>query len=298
LDGLLVHTNNKSCERRFPVHRTLILCLLCSGLVPLCQSESERPALAQGTTRIAPASNGVEIEELYVVRQSALGAVKDADLTNMRLRLWFSADWEAKDGRSPPLIQLQELSAIEDDTGHVLSTEKRLKQIEQLRGEVRGDIWKGAGGKQGPVVSLLLEAPARGAGKIKAVKGKADVTLTKQISLTFEDLAAVNGKDLEHPDMKNLGAMKLRFSIAEKDGSVSAKLSSPSKRGRLYDWNVMDGEKAISLSSEGTHREGEGVTVEKTYRRRTIKGLSLRVIVLDAVETKTFSFDFQNVELP
>ena len=40
------------------------------------------------------------------------------------------------------------------------------------------------------------------------------------------------------------------------------------------------------------------MTVEKTYRRRTIKGLSLRVVVLDAIETKTFNFDFQNVPLP
>lgn len=286
------------------MYRTLILGLLCSGFLSFSQFSSERTAFAQETTRIAPASNGVEIEELHIVRRSALDAVKKADMTNMQLRLWFSADWEAKDGRSPPLIHLQELKAIEDDTGHVLSTENRLKQIDQLRGEVQASTWKSAGGKQGPVVSLLLEAPARGAGKIKAVKGKAQIALTKQINLTFSDLAAVNGKDLEHPDMKNLGAMKLRFSIGEEDGGVTATLSapvnyaSPWNRGRLYDWHVMDGEKAISLSTETTRSEGEGVTVERTYRNRTIKGLSLRVIVLDAVETKAFDFDFQNVELP
>ncbi|MBX9583551.1 MAG: hypothetical protein K2X87_24885 [Gemmataceae bacterium] len=208
------------------MHESLFLELMFGGLLPLCPSLADRAAQAQGKTRIAPASNGVEIEEIHVVRRVALDAVKEADLTNMQLGLWFSADWEAKNGRSPPLIHLQELSAVEDDTGRVLSTERRLKQIEPLRGEVRGNTWKNAGGKQGPVVSLLLDAPARGAGRIKSVKGKAQVTLTKPVSLTFNDLAAVDGKILDHPDMKNLAALKLRFSTEEKDGRVSAKLSA------------------------------------------------------------------------
>jgi hypothetical protein len=162
----------------------------------------------------------------------------------------------------------------------------RFKQIEYLCGEARGHAWKVSGGKEGPVVSLLLDAPAHGANKLKAIKGTARVTLTKPVSLAFQDLAAVNGKELVHPDMKSLAAMKLRFSIVEEDGDVSAKLSapvnyvSPWNVGRLYDWDVMDGEKSIGLFSKGTAREGEGVTVEKTYRRRTSKGLSLRLIVL------------------
>ncbi|HSQ55951.1 MAG TPA: hypothetical protein VLM40_09395, partial [Gemmata sp.] len=244
------------------MHRALILGVLCGSLLPLCHSVAAGTAQAQRKTRIAPASNGVEIDEIYIARRTALGAVKEADLTNMQLGLWFSADWEAKDGRSTPLIHLQELSAIEDDTGRVLTTEKRLKEIEQLRGEVRGNTWKSFGRKQGPVLSLLLDAPARGAGKIKSVKGKAQVTITKPITLTFKDLAAVNGKILEHSDFKDLAAMKLRFSVENKDGSVSAKLSapvnyaSPWNRGRLQNWDVMDGGKRISLSSEGRSTEG------------------------------------------
>src|SRR5262245_5953014 len=113
------------------MHRALILGLMCGGLLPLCQSLVDRRAQAQETTRIAPASNGVEIEEIQIVRSTALGAAKEADLTNMQLGLWFSADRETKNSRSTPLIHLQELSAIEDDTGRVLSTDKRLKQIEQ-----------------------------------------------------------------------------------------------------------------------------------------------------------------------
>ena len=247
------------------MNRAVILGLMFGGLIPLCQSSFERTALAQERTRIAPASNGVEIEEIQIVRRSALGTVKGANLTNMQLGLWFAANWKEKEGDSPPLIHLQELSTIEDDTGHVLSTEKRLKQIEPLRGEAHVGTWRSVnGGKAGPVVSLLLDAPARGANKIKALKGKAQVTLTKQVSLTFKDLAAINGKDLDHPDMKNLGNLKLRFSIEEKDGSVIAKLSapvnysSPWNRGRMHDWDMMDGEKEISPSSEGTTLQERG----------------------------------------
>jgi len=244
----------------------------------------------------------VELDEIHIVRRTALGAVKEADLTNMQLGLWFAADWEPKDAL--PLIHIQSLSAVEDDTGHLLSTEKRLQDVMYLRGEVRGRAWKSSGGKQGPVVSLLLEAPARGAHKLKGIKGKAKIILTKNVSLTFQNVAAINGKDLEHPDIKSLAAMKLRFSIEEKDGRVSAKLSAPVKyaspwdRGRLHDWDVMDGGKEISLASEGTRGAGEGVTVERTYRRRTLKGLSLRLVVLEPVESKTFDFDFQDVALP
>ena len=284
--------------------RTLIHALLCCGLTLLCQTLTETAVRAQETTRIAPASGGVEFEEIRIVRWAALGAVKEADVTNMQLGLWFAADWNPTDYRSPALIHLQSLSAVEDDTGRLLSTEKRLQHLQYLRGEVRGGTWKSSGGKQGPVVSFLLDAPARGANRLKAIKGKARVTLTKTVNLRFQDLAAVNGKILDHPDLKSLAAMKLRFSVVEKDGLVCAKLSapvnyaSPWNRGRLLDWDVLDGEKEIGLSSEQTLPEGEAVTVGKTYRHRMFKDLSLRLIVLDTVESKTLNFDFQNVELP
>ncbi|MBX9583552.1 MAG: hypothetical protein K2X87_24890 [Gemmataceae bacterium] len=74
--------------------------------------------------------------------------------------------------------------------------------------------------------------------------------------------------------------------------------ASPWNRGRLSAWDVLDGERRLSLASEGTTGEGEGVTVERTYRRRTVEDLSLRLVVLEAVESKTFEFEFRDVELP
>ncbi|HEY7423551.1 MAG TPA: hypothetical protein VH682_04845 [Gemmataceae bacterium] len=283
---------------------TFILSLACGAFILLCQSGVHRTAQAQETTRIAPASNGVELEQIRIVRWTALDAAKNADLTNMELGLWFSAAWKRKGNQFAHLIRFQSLSAIEDDSGRLLSTEKRRKQIEYLRGEVRGDTWKSSGGKEGPVIRLLLEAPARGAGKIKAVKGTAEVSMAKTVSLTFNDLAAFNGKELDHPDMKSLRTLKLRFSIEEKDGKVTAKVTapvnyaSPWNRGRLQEWALTDGGRVIGIASEGVSPEGESVAVEKTYRRRTFKGLSLRLRVLEPVESKTFKFNFQNIELP
>ena len=284
--------------------RTLIHGWICCGFILLAQWSTGQTAQAQETTRIAPPSGGVEFQEIHIVRWTALGAVKEADLTNMALSLWFAADWEPKVVGSLALIHLQSLSVVEDDAGHLLSTEKRLKQIHYLRGEVRENAWKGNDRKQGPIATLWLDAPGRGANRLKSVKGKAKVTLTKTVTLTFQDLASLDGKILEHPDMKSLADMKLRFSIVQEDGNLVAKLSapvnyaSPWKRGRLYDWDVMEGKYRIGLSSEGVFGDGEGVTVEKSYRRRTLKDLSLRLKVLAAVESKTFDFDFQNVELP
>lgn len=286
------------------MRRPLILSLLYGTISLCCQSWAPQIALAQETIRIAPASGGVELAEIRIVRWTALDAVKEADLTNMHIELWFSSAWKKEDNQLAHLVRLHSLSAIEDDTGRVLSTVKRLKAIEYLRGEVRGNTWKGSGGKGGPVARLLLEAPARGAGKIKAIKGRAEVSTAKPVSLTFNDLSAINGKELDHPDMKGLRAMKLRFSIEEKDGQVSARVAapvnyaSPWNLGRLQYWDVIDGQRKISLASEGVSAAGEGVAVEKTYRRQTFKGLSLRLVVLEPVETKTFNFDFHNVELP
>ena len=61
---------------------------------------------------------------------------------------------------------------------------------------------------------------------------------------------------------------------------------------------MIDDEKEIELSSEGVSPKNGGVAVEKTYDRPNIKGWSLRLTVLEPVETKTFNFDFRSVPLP
>ena len=282
--------------------RTLLLFLVSSLFLLLPPLPPDGATRAEEKMRIAPASGGAEVEEIKIIRWSALGAVKRADLTNMRLKLWFPATWKRVCDHH--LVHILSLDPIKDDTGKLLSTEARRKQIEYLCGEVRGYKWKEAGGKEGPFASLLLDAPARGAEKLKSIKGRAEVSLAKAIRLTFDDLAAIHGKELDHPTFKGLRAMKLKFSIKEKDGSMTAEMtaplifSSPWNLGRLHDWAVVHGKKEVRWSSMGVSGNKEGVTEHKTFARRGLKGLSLRLVVLDPVEKMTFDFDFQNVPLP
>lgn len=283
--------------------RRASLLFLVSGVVLfLCPLPPDGATRAEERMRIAPASGGAEVAEIKIIRWSALHAVKTADLTNMHLKLWFPASW--KKNRDHHLVRIRSLDPIEDDTGKLLSTGARRNGIEYLRGEVRGDEWMAAGGKGGPFASLFLDAPSRRADKIKSIKGKAEVSLAKAIRLTFDDLASIQGKELEHPDFKGLRAMKLKFSIKEDDGRVTAKMAaplnfaSPWNLGRLRAWAVVEGKKDVRLSSEGVSPQKEGVTEQKKFTRRGLKGLSLRLVVLDPVESVTFDFDFQNVPLP
>lgn len=125
------------------------------------------------------------------------------------------------------------------------------------------------------------------------------------IKLPFEDLKAINGKALEHPEMKSLKVLELHFEIEARDGDVYAKIkapvnyASPRNRGRLDGWSMMDGEKEVGVSSEHVKSQGNGVTVEKGYyNRRDFKGWSLHLSVLEPVETKTFEFEFKAIPLP
>lgn len=278
--------------------------LLWIALVWLCQGLSAQDPRAQERTRIVPASGEVEFEQLRIIRWATLGGAPEADLTNMEIQLWFPSDWEQPDLNCPALVHIQELSPIEDDTGRLLTTEKRLSRIVELQGEVRSKTWKNWDGKRGPVVELMLDAPARGANSIRMVKGKAEVTLTKPRALKFDDLKAINGQELSHPDFEELAAMKLRFSIEEDQGGLTAKLtapidfSSPRNRGRLLVWDISTGNRRVAMTSEGGSRAKEGFTEEKSFRGKTIENLSLRLVVLEAVESKTFEFDFRNVPFP
>jgi hypothetical protein len=162
--------------------------------------------------RIVPASGGAEVKEITIVRWSSLTAVKEAQLSDMHLTLWFPTDWKTKD-QSHYLIRIKSLDPIEDDTGKLLLTEKCRESIDGLHDEQRAELWHQADGRAGPELYWWLEVPARRAETIKSTKGKVEVTLAKEIRLTFKDLAAINGKELDHSDFPGLRDMKLKFAI-------------------------------------------------------------------------------------
>jgi hypothetical protein len=275
----------------------LLLCGHCLVSHQLLAQDHERPTKA-------PVGQA-EIEQIEIVRWSVRDAAKKGE---MKIDLWFPATWERVQAGFPHLIHLRSLNSIEDDTGKLLSTEDRLGQIAYLRGEVRGDTWRTGDGREGPTISLCLEAPQRRAERIKALAGVADVSVAKVVSLTYNDLAAINGKELDHPRIKGLKDLKQRFSIEVKDGTVSATMespinfASPSNGGRLEWWALLDGGKEVTSFDESvstTRPKNGGVIVQRTFiGRRDFRGWSMRVSVLEPVESKSFTFNFHGVELP
>src|SRR5713226_8407451 len=121
------------------MHPTLANVLVCGMCFLSHQLLTQTAAQAPERNGIAPASGGVEIEEIRIIRRTALDAVIGADITNMQLQLLFPSTWKktGETGFPHHLIRLHSLSSVEDDTGKFLLTENRLKQIEYLRGEVR-----------------------------------------------------------------------------------------------------------------------------------------------------------------
>jgi hypothetical protein len=288
------------------MRRTVLLALAC-GLLVVQPPVPPGGARAAEPMRIVPASGGAEVEEISITRASSLLAVKGAQLSSMSLGLWFPAEWKDKE-LTHQLIRIKSLDPIEDDTGKLLLSEARRAQFSCLHYEVQATESKRTDGKAGPVVNLWhLDAPARRAEAIKSIKGKAEVTLAKAVRLTFDDLDAINGKELDHPDFPALRDMKLKFAIKKgrfsgwtAEMSAPSRFDSPWNFGRLASWDVLDRGVKATYNHEGG-REPEhkgGVTEVRESYGGSVKGLSLRLVVLEPVETKTFDFDFRNVPLP
>jgi hypothetical protein len=92
--------------------------------------------------------------------------------------------------------------------------------------------------------------------------------------------------------------MKLKFSLKRggffggwtAEMSAPFDFSSPRNFGRLASWDVLDGGVKAPYNVEGGG--------QRTSHSGSLKKPSLRLVILEAVESKTFDFDFQNVPLP
>jgi hypothetical protein len=267
---------------------TAIVGLLCSSWLL-----AEQPGDRGGLTGPIAVSGDAEIDSLHVVRRKAGRTTKTADLTNMTIALWLPGKWNTV--REGYMVKLLDLKTIEDDTGNLLTTKTRLEWIRYIKGEVRADTTMSSGGKEGPVIRMVVEAPARGAGKIKSIKGKAEVSSVTLASLSFDDLSLMNDKPLDHPKLKDF---PIRAIVDVGDGTTTIKLELPPQDGRLWHWWLEKDGAALSLMSEGASKVNGKILPEKSYRGDRVKEYSLRLSLAEPVETKVFEFDFTNVDLP
>lgn len=236
-------------------------------------------------------SGDVEIESIRIVRAKASDAAKEADLTTMEIQLWLAATADKRPDET--LLKVEDLGPIEDDTGKLLSTKKRLDRLAFLHGEVGGTQYNTMRGKAGPVISLVLEVPARQATTIRSIKGKAVVSPSTSSRLEFKDLSAISGKPLDHPKLKNLS---IQPTIEVKKGETVLTLRVPVQHERLKLWGlVKDGE--MPQPESESSMEG-GTVLTATYRGDLSKESSLGIVIAEPGSPKVMEFNFKNVELP
>jgi hypothetical protein len=241
-------------------------------------------------------SGGVEIHEIHITRRKVSYSAQGADLINMTIDLWFpgkvTGQFVDDEGY---LVKLLELVPIEDDTGKTLTTKARLKDIATIKGEIRPSTSMSRGGQEGPVVTFVLEAPARGATAIKSIKGKAQVTRYMPTSLRFDDLPSIAGKPLKHPKLKDFEIVP---TVEVKDGRTTVTLRVPVHHARLLDWNLGKGAVQLDSESRGESPVQGGVNLEQTYKGDRSKGYSLHLSLAEPGATKVVEFVFKSVELP
>jgi hypothetical protein len=231
------------------------------------------------------------VQEIEIVRRKGEIRARSSE-AYMRLEFWFPAVWKAH-----PLtysIKLTRLDPVVDDTGKVLLTSARRADIEALSGEVRYDGTQGFGGKEGPTLKLVLDAPARRATALKAIKGRAEVSrVTSEIIKV--DLAAVVGKPLRH---KWLGDFHVQPRIVAETRVTEVILQVPSVHGRLIKWDVKSAGRRLKWFGQGVHAEAGGRELVQMYAGKLPKGCSLVLKITTVAETKVFDFNFPNVEMP
>jgi hypothetical protein len=265
--------------------------IICLHALSAASVVCGQPAPADRTPAIA-ISGGTEISEIRITRWKASYSAKKADLTNMRIDFWFAdPKWGGADHH---LVSVKQIEPIKDSTGKLLSTKKRLEANQAVNGEILTSQNQVFLGKRGPMFELTLDAPAREATTIKAIKGKADVARTELEALDF-DLDKVLGKPLSHPSLKNF---KIEPSIQVNDGDTEVTLRVPESHAKLYRWFVAHKTVLRSTSEGGTPSPAGTVGLTTTYRGKLPKGCILRLIIAKPVESKTFEFHFKDIDLP
>jgi len=262
--------------------------LLSRGVVSalvFCQSPA-RTASPEYPGPIA-VSRGVEINEIEITHRKVSYAQEKADLTYMTVGLWFTSDWKGKE--ESYWVKLLDLAPVVDDTGKVLAL-KPLGDIPSLPGEVLSNQIM-TRDKTGPIITMVLEEPNRRATRLKHLKGKAEVSQVRSQTLKF-DLVAAQGKVLDHSLLKGF---PIRPAWKEKDGYTFATLGVPPMHARLVSWGLEAQGQMLEDLSIG---ERGRITLDHTYQGSLPKGCLLVLQVAVPTETKTFEFDFTDIELP
>lgn len=240
-------------------------------------------------------SGDAEIQQIAITRERVAYASKDADLTFMKLALWLPL--KGNDVGDGYLVRLNELQPIEDGSGKQLLSKIRLVDNAELFAEVRAHETQGRGGLTGPLLPLMLDAPSRGATRLKLVKGRATVHRIVEEKVSFEKFGSLVGKPLDHPKLKDF---KTTPTLATERSSREVGLNLPARHGRLREWSLLKGGRKLQPYTHSWRPDETGVAgaVTQSYIGEDVKDCTLELLLAVPVETRTFSFEFKDVELP
>jgi hypothetical protein len=276
-----------------------ILCIATVAGVIGTYSSHAKPVERQDRESTGPIarSGDVEIDQIGIERRKVSYADKEADLVYMTLSFWLPVGGEGGDFRREAYsIRLVELQPIEDNTGKLLSTKSRLQAIPALSEEISASQMASRVGKQGPILQMELDAPARGATSLKLVKGKVEVRRRMEGDiLKFDDLATRIGKRLDHPKLKDFPITpSMKFEVE----STWVTLHVPTEHVRLLNWKLVSRGRELSADGHGKGRRKDGVELWQVYTGDHRKNCSLEIELAAPVEATTMPFEFKNLELP
>ncbi|MBC8289942.1 MAG: hypothetical protein H8E37_06460 [Planctomycetes bacterium] len=268
----------------------LLLSLVFSNpLMTRLASEDERtPPLA--------VDGRIEIDEIRITRARVSGAAPNADLTKMKVSIWI----DMHDAKSENyLVRFAKLDPIFDDTGKLLLSKQRLEDALPLRQETRTANIKVSDDRYGPVLTFVLEAPARGAAHIKSFKGRIEIFPTTAERISIANLPSLIGKPIKHNLLADLSVVPQIESNKEID-RTKVTLEITGRKDRLIAW-------AVRHDGEVLNRNG----YSKSDPRKPVKVLghgydlfeptqktSLLLAVSKPGRKQVIDFEFSDLELP
>ena len=253
---------------------------------------TEAQELKEGGKAASERTGEVLIDSVRIVRTRDIDGPPDKDAAQMKITLWFAS---SSLGESQGyLLSLTEFAAVIDDSGKLLTSKDRLERIPGLVKEARLQNYYFSKGQGGPIVEVVMDAPARSATAIKALKGKA--VIIRPVCEIVEHVVGGNGtSSIDHP---KLTKFKIQARIERQEHTSTVTISLPSEHARhLGPWEIGQFSGQRELSKRETSRNGlfeQRITV----RGRLPKTCTLRLALGHSCVANTFEFNFKMVQLP
>lgn len=264
---------------------------------PLEQPEVGEPLAVSGE---------VELVELRLQR-SRRGRIpfdQEAAKGTLETCLWFPKEWQKsasfRQEANPDFyfFNVIELGEVLDDAGKLLFGERTKEDGLPRRWMSSESMYLNRSpSRKGPVLRLTLKAPALQAKKLARITGTVEVSAARLVQQTLK-VPVKEGEQVFDKDI--FAAFPLHLKVASQEKETVLHLKTPTFLGRLSQWEVeTKGRPLFAYSSLPSEASKDGTTTQaRKYKGPLGDDWRLRVSMLDPVESKTFQFDFRDIELP